>query len=70
MVNVPVSDAIAVRLVVSDQYRSGWIDRVVVSPFPKDSGSTRGDVLAAPIEGVIHNVNTEKLYGGRASSVQ
>ena len=67
MLNVPFGDMLALRVVGTDTYRSGWIDRVVISPFPQDSGSTRGNVLAAPIQDVVHNVNTENLYGARAS---
>ncbi len=45
-----------------------WIDRVVVSPFPINPYfAPRGDVLAAPVQSVATNVNTEDLYGGRAS---
>src|ERR1700682_5799922 len=66
MVNIPMGDKLALRLVASDSYRSGWIDRVVISPFPPDT-LTRGNVLAAPVQSVAHGVNTEKLYGGRAS---
>ena len=50
----------------SDTYRSGWIDRVVVNPFPPDS-CVRGNVLAAPVQSVASDVNTERLIGGRAS---
>jgi hypothetical protein len=66
MVNFPIGDKVALRLVGTDTYRSGWIDRVVVNPFPIDT-TARGNVLAAPIESVAHDVNTENLYGGRAS---
>ena len=34
MLNLPLGEALAVRVVVSDQYRSGWIDNKTVSPFP------------------------------------
>jgi iron complex outermembrane receptor protein len=71
MLNIPFGDALALRVVATDTYRSGWLDRVVVSPFPQDlpSGGTvvRGNVLAGPITNVTTNVNTESLYGGRAS---
>src|ERR1700683_4673947 len=65
--NIPLGNVFALRVVASDTYRSGWIDRVIVSPFPQDTGITRGDVLAAPVQGVVKDVNTENLYGGRAS---
>src|SRR5580658_5237522 len=32
--NVPLGDMIAVRVVGSDQYRSGWINDVTLNPFP------------------------------------
>ena len=66
MLNVPLGDTLALRLIGTDTYRSGWIDRIVVSPFPVDT-LTRGNVLAAPVQSVAHNVDTEKLYGGRVS---
>jgi iron complex outermembrane receptor protein len=65
--NIPIGDTLALRVVGSDTYRSGWIDRVVVNPFPQDIGISRGNVLAAPVQGVVPNVNTENLYGARAS---
>jgi len=78
MLNIPIGDTLALRVVGSDTYRSGWIDRVVVNPFPQDpplppaggvpaGPSFRGNVLAAPVQNVIRNVNTENLYGARAT---
>jgi iron complex outermembrane recepter protein len=67
MLNIPIGETLALRVVGTDTYRSGWIDRVVLNPFPEDTGITRGNVLAAPVQAVIHNVNTEDLYGARAS---
>jgi iron complex outermembrane receptor protein len=67
MVNIPLGDKLALRLVGTDTYRSGWIDRIVVSPFPADSGAVRGNVLAGPIQSVTTNVNTNKLNAARAS---
>ncbi len=66
MLNLPIGDALAVRIVGSDLYRSGWIDRVIVNPFPTD-GATRGNVLTAPVQGVARDVNTERLDSGRIS---
>ncbi|MDP9084440.1 MAG: hypothetical protein M3N50_11855, partial [Pseudomonadota bacterium] len=34
MLNFPLGDKLAVRIVLSDLYRSGWIDNKTVSPFP------------------------------------
>src|SRR5579862_8907731 len=73
MLNIPAGDMWALRLVGTDTWRSGWIDRVVLNPFPADSPLSgpppyrRGDVLAAPVQSVDRNVNTENLYGGRAT---
>jgi outer membrane receptor protein involved in Fe transport len=67
MLNLPLGDVLAVRIVGSDSYRSGWIDRVVLNPFPPENGTTRGDVLTAPVQSVASDVNTERLYGGRVS---
>jgi iron complex outermembrane receptor protein len=66
MLNLPLGDALAVRIVGTDLYRSGWIDRVVVNPFPVD-GATRGNVLTAPVQSVASDVNTERLTSGRIS---
>ncbi len=66
MLNLPLGDVLALRIVGTDTYRSGWIDRIVISPFPPD-GATRGNVLAGPVQSVASDVNTERLYGGRLS---
>jgi outer membrane receptor protein involved in Fe transport len=55
MLNIPFGSTLALRVVASDTYRSGWIDRVVVSPFPQDPPPPpnpppyRGNVLAGSI---------------------
>jgi outer membrane receptor protein involved in Fe transport len=67
MVNIPIGEQLALRLVATDTYRSGWIDRVVVNPFPPDNGTVRGNVLAGPVQSVTTNVNTEKLTAVRGS---
>ena len=38
MVNLPLGDIVALRVVGTDKYISGWIDRVVIPnfPFPTD----------------------------------
>ncbi|MGB6308494.1 MAG: TonB-dependent receptor [Steroidobacteraceae bacterium] len=66
MLNLPIGDVLAVRIVGTDLYRSGWIDRVVVNPFPTD-GATRGNVLTAPVQSIASDVNTERLTSGRIS---
>src|ERR1700678_763372 len=73
LLNVPIGDTLAVRFVATDKYRSDWIDRVVLNPFPADVPSSalpaygRGNVLAAPVQTVVPNVNTESLDGIRGS---
>ena len=70
MVNVPlVENKLALRVVGTDTYTSGWIDRIVLNPFPLPTagGFSRGNVLAAPVEADHHNVNWERLEGARAS---
>ena len=66
MLNLPLGETLAIRVVGSDTYRSGWIDRVVLNPFPTDT-ATRGDVLTAPVQSVASDVNTERLTSGRVS---
>ncbi len=75
MVNLPlVNDQLAVRLVGTDKYTEGWIDRLVVSPFPIGPGGTcgfgsctRGNVAAAPVTQSFPRSNWEHLSGGRGS---
>jgi iron complex outermembrane receptor protein len=73
MLNVPLGETLAIRVVGTDSYRSGWIDRVVLNPFPEDVPYSalpaygRGNVLAAPVQTVVHDVNTESLDGIRGS---
>ena len=68
MLNVPLGDAFAVRVVLSDLYRSGWIDTIAVSPFPVSLNSpVQGNVLAAPVTNVYHHANDERLASGRIS---
>jgi iron complex outermembrane receptor protein len=68
MLNFPLGDQFAVRIVLSDQYRSGWIDNITVHPFPVNLNSAvQGDVLSAPVTNIIRKANTETLYSGRIS---
>ncbi len=76
MFNLPlISDKLALRIVGTDEYTNGWIDRIVLNPFPLETGQspgcafygcTRGNVLAAPVEARYTDVNYERLQGGRA----
>ena len=70
MINLPITqDVAAVRFVGTYKYTSGWIDRVVLNPFPLETngGLTRGNVLGAPVQARYSDVNWEELKGGRAS---
>ncbi|HTX48989.1 MAG TPA: TonB-dependent receptor [Caulobacteraceae bacterium] len=64
MVNVPlVQDSLALRVSATDEHNDGWIDRIVLNPFPLETNdsTTRGDVLAAPVEAKFNDVNWEQL---------
>jgi iron complex outermembrane recepter protein len=70
MLNLPLAqDVAALRFVGTYKSTSGWIDRIVLNPFPPDTngGQTRGNVLAAPVQANYSDVNWEKLQGGRVS---
>lgn len=70
MLNLPIAqDVAAIRFVGTYKYTSGWIDRIVLDPFPLETngGTTRGDVLAAPVQARYSDVNWEELEGGRVS---
>lgn len=75
MLNLPLmEDRLAARVVVTDQYTDGWIDRVVVSPFPIGPGGdcgfnvcTRGNVQNAPVIKRDDRTNWEHLQSIRAS---
>jgi outer membrane receptor protein involved in Fe transport len=73
MLNFPIGDTLAARVVLSYLHRSGWIDNITVHPFPVTLGSpptgvpTFGNLAAAPVTNVYHNANDETLYGGRLS---
>jgi iron complex outermembrane receptor protein len=66
MLNIPLSDWAALRIAASEKNYDGWIDRVVLNPFPvATSRTTRGNVLAAPVSHVSPDVNTEDLQAAR-----
>jgi outer membrane receptor protein involved in Fe transport len=76
MLNIPViDDKVALRVVGTDKYVSGWLDRIYEDPFPLPTnngcaptvfaGCARGNVLAGNILDVYKNVNWEHLQGGR-----
>jgi outer membrane receptor protein involved in Fe transport len=68
MLNIPLSqDVAALRVVGTYKWNAGWIDRVVLDPFPLETGTgARGNVLAAPVQNVVADVNWERLEGARA----
>jgi iron complex outermembrane receptor protein len=70
MLNIPLmDDVVALRLVGTDKYIDGWIDRKVLNPFPLEvNGSTaRGDVAGASVAEDFRHSNTEHLQAGRAA---
>jgi iron complex outermembrane receptor protein len=68
MLNLPLGDVFAARVVLSDLYRSGWIDNITVQPFPVDLAShIQGNVLGTPVTNVYRNANDERLWSGRLS---
>ncbi|THD61285.1 TonB-dependent receptor [Phenylobacterium sp.] len=72
MLNIPlVQDKLALRLVGTEAYTSGWIDRIVAAPgdfpLPSADGSTRGNVQAAPVQKDYKGANDEQAYAVRAT---
>lgn len=75
MLNLPlIDDVLALRVVATDKYNPGFIDLVVVNPFPYgtpgDCGwsfCTRGAVTQAPVVSRNDNLNWERVQGGRAA---
>jgi iron complex outermembrane receptor protein len=69
MLNLPIGDRLAVRIVGSISDNSGWIDRVVIADgqFPSPVGGMRGNVLAAPVAESFPRTNATRLEALRAS---
>ena len=77
MLNIPLGDTAALRIVATDKYISGWVPRHVIQagqfPGPSNPGccgyyyGTRGDVLSAPVAKTIDHSNTEKFVSVRAA---
>lgn len=82
MVNLPLGDISALRVVVSDKYISGFIPRYVINNFPfptAPNGSpnapsncvayycNRGDVQGAAISKTIDHSNNERFTSARAA---
>lgn len=74
MANIPLIDnKLAVRAVLTESGISGWIDRIVVSPFPVATMSNgvpvRGNVVAAPAQKDHQGVNSTEAHGARISAL-
>jgi iron complex outermembrane receptor protein len=72
MMNLPlIYDTLALRLVATEDFTSGWIDRIVLSQFPlaggNPPGNVRGDVAAAPVAARYPGSNAYQTYAARAS---
>ena len=69
MVNVPLGEKAAVRVVGTDSRDDGWISRIVLNPFPLETngGATRGDVLGAPVQSDFKDSNWTHVEGVRAA---
>jgi outer membrane receptor protein involved in Fe transport len=78
MLNIPlVKDKVALRIVGTEKYTSGWIDRIVADPFPLATnqgctptpllGCNPGNVAGTPRIATHKNVNWEDLQGVRVS---
>jgi iron complex outermembrane recepter protein len=74
MVNLPLGDTVAIRLVGSGSQTSGWVQRIVIQPgeFPlaytNASGTlVRGNVAAAPVAADYSNSNSATLASARMS---
>jgi len=72
MLNIPlINDTLALRVVGSQDYTSGWIDRIVSSDLPvvggNPDGTVRGNVQSAPVEARYPGSNAYQIYAGRVT---
>jgi iron complex outermembrane receptor protein len=72
MINLPlIDDTLALRVAATENYTSGWIDRIVVNPFPlaggNPVGTVRGDVQNAPIQKQYPGSNAYQTYAARVT---
>jgi iron complex outermembrane receptor protein len=72
MVNLPLIDnTLALRVVGTEDYTSGWINRIVADSFPlvggNPEGTVRGDVQNAAIEKQYPGSNAYQLYAARVT---
>jgi outer membrane receptor protein involved in Fe transport len=68
MLNLPLaSGVVALRIVATDKYVTGWIARDVLDPFPAevDNSNQRGNVAGAPVAMSLAHSNTERLGSER-----
>jgi iron complex outermembrane recepter protein len=82
MLNIPLGDIVALRVVGTDKYVSGWLDRYIYGasfPFPTNPSGTplalpgcleyyckRGDLTGLTPEQVVDGVNLERFSSARA----
>src|SRR5271156_3534429 len=71
-VNIPlIDDTLALRISGTEDYTSGWIDRIVADPFPivggNPVGTVRGDVRDAPIVNQYPGSNAYQTYATRVT---
>jgi iron complex outermembrane recepter protein len=72
MVNLPlINDTLALRVAGTENSTSGWIDRIVVNPFPlaggNPVGTARGDVRNAPVQKKYPGSNAYQTYAARVT---
>jgi outer membrane receptor protein involved in Fe transport len=72
MVNLPLmDDTLAIRIVGTENYTSGWIDRIVADPFPlavgDPVGAMRGNVEDAPVTKQYPGSNAYQVYAARVT---
>jgi iron complex outermembrane recepter protein len=72
MINVPlISDTLALRVVGSENYTSGWIDRIVSDTLPvaggAPDGNVRGDVQDATVAKQYPGSNAYQIFAQRAT---
>jgi outer membrane receptor protein involved in Fe transport len=76
MLNFPIGEVAALRIVSTEKYISGWIDRVVIKqgdfPFPTNQSCgyyfcDRGNVAAAPVDDIVKGSNLERFFSTRAT---
>jgi len=72
MLNLPlIDDTLALRVVGTEDYTSGWIDRIVADPFPlvggNPDGTVRGNIEDAPLAKQYPGSNGYQVYAARVT---